>query len=39
MTEIALENLQGWVSGDWDPDAAKKISEQTNMLANILKNK
>jgi len=39
MTEIALENLQGWVSGDWDTDAAKKLSEQTNMLANILKNK
>jgi len=39
MTEIALENLQGWVSGDWDINAAKKISEQTNMLANSLKNK
>jgi ferrochelatase len=39
MTEIAVENLQGWVSGDWDTDAAKKISEQTNMLANSLKNK
>jgi ferrochelatase len=39
MTEIALENLQGWVSGDWDTDVAKKISEQTNKLANILKNK
>jgi ferrochelatase len=39
MTEIALENLQGWVSEDWDIDAAKKISEQTNMLANRLKNK
>jgi len=39
MTEIAVENLQGWVSGDWDINAAKKISEQTNMLANSLKNK
>jgi len=39
MTEIAVENLQGWVSGDWDTNAAKKISEQTNMLANSLKNK
>ncbi|MFM9835224.1 MAG: ferrochelatase [Methylophilaceae bacterium] len=39
MTEIALEHLQGWVSGEWDSETAKKVSEQSKMLANMLKNK
>ena len=38
MTEIALENLQGWVSGEWDAETAKKLSEQTKMLANTQRN-
>ena len=35
MTQIALENLQGWVSGNWDAEAAKKAAENTknNALA------
>ncbi len=39
MTEIALENLQGWVSGEWNAEAAKKISEETKALATTLANK
>ena len=34
MTEIALENLHGWVSGEWDAEAAKKEAEKTKTLAN-----
>ena len=36
MTEIALENLQGWVSSDWSVEQAKKASERTAMLAQAL---
>jgi protoporphyrin/coproporphyrin ferrochelatase len=38
MTEIALENLQGWVSGEWDAEAAKKQLEQTKTLASTQRN-
>ncbi len=38
MTEIALENLQGWVSGEWDVEAAKKRLEQTKTLASTQRN-
>lgn len=36
MTEIALENLQGWVSLEWDADAAKKAADLTKLQAQSL---
>ena len=36
MTEIALENLQGWVTSDWDAAAAQAAAEKTKTLANTL---
>jgi len=36
MTTIALENLQGWVSADWDKVEAKKQNEQTALRAKAL---
>jgi ferrochelatase len=36
MTEIALENLQGWVSKDWDPIEAEKQSKLTAARAKAL---
>ncbi len=36
LTEIALENLQGWVSSDWDAEQAKKDAERTATLAQKL---
>lgn len=36
MCEIALENLQGWVSSAWDADAAKKESEMTRLRASSM---
>ena len=36
MTEIALENLQGWVSADWDSAQAAKDNELTKTLAKSL---
>lgn len=39
MTEIALENLQGWVSSDWDASQAKKDNEMTKLRAQALSNK
>lgn len=36
MTEIALENLQGWVSADWDETQAKKENEMTKLRAQSL---
>jgi len=36
MTEIALENLQGWVSPDWDTAQAKKDAEMTKLRAQAL---
>lgn len=36
MTTIALENLQGWVSSDWDKQAAKQASETTANLAKTM---
>ncbi len=36
MTEIALENLQGWVSGHWDNVQAKKENELTQLRAQNL---
>jgi protoporphyrin/coproporphyrin ferrochelatase len=36
LTEIALENLQGWVSVEWDVEQAKKDAELTAMLAQKL---
>jgi len=38
MTAIALENLHGWVSTDWDADAAKKEAEMTKLRAQGLAN-
>jgi ferrochelatase len=36
MCEIALENLQGWVSRDWDQSAAQKEAEMTSLRARAL---
>lgn len=36
MTHIALENLQGWVSNDWDKPAAKLAAETTANLAKAM---
>jgi ferrochelatase len=36
MTTIALENLQGWVSSDWDDVSAKKDNELTKLRAQSL---
>jgi ferrochelatase len=38
MTEIALENLQGWVSAEWDSQEAKRTSEMTKLRAQSLAN-
>ncbi|HEY8119022.1 MAG TPA: ferrochelatase [Methylophilaceae bacterium] len=36
MCEIALDNLHGWVSREWDRDAAKKEAEMTSLRAKAL---
>jgi ferrochelatase len=36
MTEIALENLRGWVSPEWDTVQAKKDAEMTKLRAQAL---
>ncbi len=36
MTTIALENLQGWVSPEWDAVQAKKDAEMTKLRAQAL---
>jgi ferrochelatase len=36
MTAIALENMQGWVSTDWDGDLARKEAEMTKLRAQSL---
>ena len=36
MTQIALENLQGWVRADWDVDSAKKANDITKTQAQSL---
>lgn len=36
MCEIALDNLQGWVSAEWDDVAAKKQAEMTALRAKAL---
>ena len=36
MTEIALENLQGWVSPAWDANQAKNAAEITKLNAQAL---
>jgi len=36
MCDIALENLQGWVSQDWDKAAAQKEAELTSLRAKAL---
>jgi ferrochelatase len=36
MTTIALENLQGWVSTDWNIDQAKKEAEMTKLRAQAM---
>lgn len=38
MTTIALENLQGWVSTDWDVDLANKAAEMTKLNAQTIAN-
>ncbi|HSI37940.1 MAG TPA: ferrochelatase [Methylotenera sp.] len=36
MTTIALENLQGWVSTDWNREQAKKEAEMTKLRAQAM---
>jgi len=36
MTAIALENLQGWVSSEWDADAAEQMGRDTAARAKTL---
>ncbi len=36
MTTIALENLQGWISTEWDANAAQQISKDTAARAKAL---
>ncbi|WP_047534162.1 ferrochelatase [Methylotenera sp. N17] len=36
MTQITLENLQGWVSPSWDNAAAKNTSDMTKLRAQSL---
>ncbi|MEZ0330027.1 MAG: ferrochelatase [Methylophilaceae bacterium] len=36
MTAIALENLQGWVSADWNRDQARKDAEMTKLRAQAM---
>lgn len=36
MTTIALENLQGWVSPDWNTEQAKKADEMTKLRAQAM---
>jgi len=36
MTEIALENLHGWVSSEWDNASAKKENEMTKLRAQAM---
>ena len=36
MTAIALENLQGWISTDWDKDQARKDAEMTKLRAQAM---
>ena len=36
MTTIALENLQGWVTLEWDAEQAKKDNEMTSLRAKAL---
>jgi protoporphyrin/coproporphyrin ferrochelatase len=36
LTEIALENLQGWVSVEWDVEQAKKDAEMTKLRAQSM---
>ena len=36
MTDIALENLQGWVSPEWDNTQVKKDAEMTKLRAQSL---
>ncbi|MDP1597018.1 MAG: ferrochelatase [Methylotenera sp.] len=38
MTAIAMENLQGWVSAEWDDNQAKKEAEMTKSRAQSLVN-
>ena len=36
MTEITLDNLQGWVTVEWDAEQAKKDNEVTSLRAKAL---
>ncbi|MDZ4098258.1 MAG: ferrochelatase, partial [Methylophilaceae bacterium] len=36
LTDIALENLQGWVSSDWDSAKAKDQAELTKLRAQAM---
>ena len=37
MTQIALENLQGWVSAEWDNEIAKSDNALTQSRAAAIK--
>ena len=36
MTAIALDNLQGWVSAEWDSTQARQTAEMTKLRAQGL---
>ena len=36
MCDIALENLQGWISNDWDKAAAQSMLQQSSLRARAL---
>ena len=36
LTTIALENLQGWVSAEWDAQAASRANQESASLARAL---
>ena len=36
MTDIALENLQGWISTEWDAEAAAKLDQAAQARAQAL---
>ena len=38
MTQIALENLQGWVSAEWDNEKAKNDNALRQSRAETIKN-
>ena len=36
MCDIALDNLQGWVSREWDKNAARQEAEMTRLRSRVM---